>query len=524
MSQRTLLRPSQTGFDPRSISGLALWLDAADSGTLFQDAAATVPATATNDPVGAWLDKSGNGRHATQATAASRPTVAALGARTAIGFAGSNSVTTPSYSAKATSTYVYVARHDDAADTLFQTGAINQFHSHIVEGNVHKFRRYEVLNSGIVLGSNVGVGVASLWSVAYSNSDLAVRYSGTPIGSTSSASTTPISDSTQATTLGRLAPGEAFLSLNGRIAEFLVYGRALSAAERQRIERYLAAKWGITLAPQVSNADAQDWINRVYANGGTVSASTANAVNQFCVDIENAGIRDRFYRLNLFCGNSDASLNAVRTPLFRGPSLTGTQFGNTTDTNLNFGPGDYAETGASGGLTGNGTTKYLNTGFPTNTLSAGDRHLAFYANTWPNEIYREFIGSESAAGAGAQQFALGHQIEATRVHFRFASTSGRVPSAVISGGAFWVGTSGTTTTGRIFRNGILSGDGTLTAATPTSSQIFVFAINRASTPAPESLFPGRGSGYSIGAHMTDAQALAYNNAMQTFQTALGRQV
>jgi hypothetical protein len=173
--------------------------------------------------------------------------------------------------------------------------------------------------------------------------------------------------------------------LNGRIAEVVAYSRVLTEAERSRLYRYLAARWGITLAPQVSNLDAQDWVNRVYANGGTVSSATAGAVNQFCVDIENApggSIRDRFYRLNLFCGGN---LNAALVPLYRGPSLGGTQYGGTTDTNNGpfVGVGtDYAETGASGGLTGNGSSKYLATGLTTAalpTLSTG--HLSAYAMT-----------------------------------------------------------------------------------------------------------------------------------------------
>jgi hypothetical protein len=32
------------------------------------------------------------------------------------------------------------------------------------------------------------------------------------------------------------------------MGEVLVYNRALSAAEYARVERYLAAKWGVTLA------------------------------------------------------------------------------------------------------------------------------------------------------------------------------------------------------------------------------------------------------------------------------------
>jgi hypothetical protein len=53
---------------------------------------------------------------------------------------------------------------------------------------------------------------------------------------------------------------------------------------------------------RVGHPEARAWIDNVYANGGTVSPSTASAVNDFCNSIDAAGLRDRFYRLNLFCG------------------------------------------------------------------------------------------------------------------------------------------------------------------------------------------------------------------------------
>jgi hypothetical protein len=66
--------------------------------------------------------------------------------------------------------------------------------------------------------------------------------------------------------------------------------------------------------PLVTNLDAKDWVARVYAAGGTVSQSTANAINTFCNNIDSTGLRDRFYRLNLFCGSN---LAAATVPLYR---------------------------------------------------------------------------------------------------------------------------------------------------------------------------------------------------------------
>lgn len=55
-----------------------IWLDPSDLTTLFQDSAGTTPVTAAGQPVGRISDKSGNGNHATQATAAARPTYAVV--------------------------------------------------------------------------------------------------------------------------------------------------------------------------------------------------------------------------------------------------------------------------------------------------------------------------------------------------------------------------------------------------------------------------------------------------------------
>ena len=50
------------------------WYGPSDLSTLFQVSDGTTPVTVATDPIGYFGDKSGNGNHATQATAAARPT------------------------------------------------------------------------------------------------------------------------------------------------------------------------------------------------------------------------------------------------------------------------------------------------------------------------------------------------------------------------------------------------------------------------------------------------------------------
>ena len=64
-------------FDPTSLfaaSQQGLLYEAFDISTLFQDSAGTTPVTVATNPIGYFGDNSGNGNHATQATAAARPT------------------------------------------------------------------------------------------------------------------------------------------------------------------------------------------------------------------------------------------------------------------------------------------------------------------------------------------------------------------------------------------------------------------------------------------------------------------
>jgi hypothetical protein len=93
MSPR-LLRPKTraTGFDPRSIADLGIWLDAGDVSSLAQNSAGTTAVTANNDPVGYWRDRIGGYAFTQTVAEANRPlwVASAIGGKPALSFDGSN--------------------------------------------------------------------------------------------------------------------------------------------------------------------------------------------------------------------------------------------------------------------------------------------------------------------------------------------------------------------------------------------------------------------------------------------------
>ena len=268
-----------------------------------------------------------------------------------------------------------------------------------------------------------------------------------------------------------------------------------------------------------THPEAQAWRNAVIANGGTVSGSTLNAVSRFCRSVDAAGIRDRFFRLNLFCGTG---LNAVLVPLYRGPSRTGTQYGNTTDTNSNFVSGDYVETGASGGLTGNGSSKYLNTGLAPSVLSDTSRHLAAYVGSVSNLAFSAYLSCRTSGSTGF--FKLWMVSSTTLRYHTLGPNTGPTIGDVANHAAGFYHGDNDATTGYYYRNGVEAATAD-TGQTPTAGatrNVLVFANNTEN--GVEGFSNGRLCGYSLGAYMTATQKADYYTAMQAFQTALGRNV
>jgi hypothetical protein len=516
MSPR-LLRPLASGFNPKSIAGLSLWLDAADASTITVSTGVSV-----------WADKSGNGRNAAQATGGKQPAYSStINGKNVVTFQGTDDTMQIGANAafNATSqTIIVVARQNaDANQALWYKGDSNSAVGVIMRYRTGTtfwlYQKNDGLAETLAYNANTNSNV-NIYSTVIEPANQSGFVNGTPV---STANVTTAYDNNSGPWLGsRRDVGEY---LQGDIAEVLFWNRALTAAERDRVQKYLGKKWGITVAsvPSVANPEAQDWISKTYVNGGTVSAGTAAAVSAFCDAIDEASIRDRFYRLNLFAGTG---LNACLVPLYRGPSRTGTQYGNTTDTNTNFVSGDYVETGASGGLKGLRTsTKRLETGLAPAEFSGHNFHASSYECATSDTSYDTSLGAWR--GANSAGFFMGTSDNTGLYDFSTINNAIRVTASPPDGHI--VGTQTGNRTGAMFRNGVSASTSYVGGANTSSDWslvtwgISVFAYQTAAGSFGD-YSSARLGGYSVGLSMNGTQAAAFYTAMNAFQTSLTRNV
>lgn len=276
------------------------------------------------------------------------------------------------------------------------------------------------------------------------------------------------------------------------------------------------------------NAEALAWKTAAEANGGTVTTSTLAAVSTFCNAIDAAGIRDRFLRLNLVCGGN---LAAARTPLYRGASLTGTQYGSAADVNNGpFVSGDYSE---ATGLQGNGTSKCLNTGLTIGTLATFG---AYYNNCHIGVYRRDTAAGPDFGGATYYNYGNACMLDTT------TGWLGNYPYFHAGSGNMGEGIEVTGSTGSGFHLAdgsalVYLRNGSDVTAAATSNNPFSFDSNDtlplyaggvySDNEDSESSAYSSGimAAYSVGKAFSSAgERTAFYTAMQAFQTALGRNV
>lgn len=227
---------------PRRL-GPALWTPAQLTTALWLDAADTSTITLNGSTVSQWNDLSGNARHVSQATAANQPTYTAnaFAGKPGLTFGGDDwfnpvTVSLPEFSA------MMVLTPTQDTNVIYYPIGFN-----IDSG---------ALGTGISSGGTV-VSVPIIWNGSTGVQAAQASVLNAPMilfgGSNSSGrqisvnGDTPSSDavaqSISAITIGKRSDSAQFPFV-GPIGEVVVTSNLLSTADRQRLEGYLAWKWG----------------------------------------------------------------------------------------------------------------------------------------------------------------------------------------------------------------------------------------------------------------------------------------
>jgi hypothetical protein len=258
--------------------------------------------------------------------------------------------------------------------------------------------------------------------------------------------------------------------------------------------------------------EAAAWRSAVVANGGSVSASTMRAVSTFCAAIDAAGIRDRFYRLSLLCGDN---LTAARVPLYRSTAFGGTGLGNDIDANNSFSASDYSITG---GIKC-GTSRSLDTGLAPDSADYATGHLSVWiqrtgtfgrsglVSSWNTSFTNPALWIEYASSTAAANISWYRE--------QTVSASG------ITGNHLLV-TRRSDTDQAWYQDGALGAQDTVSATTTATSSVpFHIGARRVGTSI-QSFADENITHYAIGRSMTASQITSLYNALDTFMTALGR--
>jgi hypothetical protein len=233
------------GFDPRTIPGCCLWMDAADARTLT---------TSGGGNVTQWADKSGLGATMTPFGANSNATIQTnyRNGLSALNFSGLNQYQSPSGTGVYPSdVYILVALKTLTRMDVISIGPTSTDNFNSLTFGEHTALRWHNGSSSFARTPNTvsptNETSTSLllmnWSLADNN--FVIRRNGTQLSSTASYTYTPTAGAVIQIGFRHQNFGTN-LSFDAYVGEVLTFNRQLGDSERQQVEGYLAWKWALT--------------------------------------------------------------------------------------------------------------------------------------------------------------------------------------------------------------------------------------------------------------------------------------
>ena len=432
---------SISGFDPRSVTGCQLWLDASDTSTLTG-----------SSPVTSWRNKIVPSNNVPVfATGAGSPSISAtaINGRQAMYFNGSSYFTGAISAASSTTITVFIVGSLISPFTGFSGLLCFGNASQLDYDNVGSlpitmynadFKIYGARNSSsqpTPILANVPFLYVLQYDGAYINTWLNGTQQTDPSINIASSGTFTYTNYSVAARAGTIV-GQYLWS--GYFGEILVYQSAVNTTDRQRIEGYLAWKWGIESMPFIPSniSGLAMWLDG--ADQSTLftdtSATTAVTADGNLI----ASWRDKSTNAYLFTQATSGNRPTYKTSILNGRSIT--RF--------------------------NGTSTFLQSSatlpFYTSSTSGGSFFVVFMATsvasqrflmTYQNQVTNTYCGTESELGyttGNGGQGNFGFHQGCSRATI---ATTGTIVTNTYVLMSYVLATTGTTpANSTIFKNGI----------------------------------------------------------------------
>jgi hypothetical protein len=285
---------------------------------------------------------------------------------------------------------------------------------------------------------------------------------------------------------------------------------AIHTAAAAELRSAVVALRTVPTAGGLLDAIMASYTARIAAAGGTISAADLAAVRALALAYVLQGCTDADTLVYPFCGNE---LAAALVPLLRcgGPDV---------GTGANLVGGDYFR---ATGLTGNGTSKRVETGVGQNAWPASSRHLAAYVRAHASSTSRTYLGSIGASNTNP--LIIGTSSSAGQFRYAPGASVGNLVTLAALPTGLIVGTGNTTTpslNARLYAGGTEQASATISAATPGSQALNILCSNTNGSPsgyADCSL-----GGISAGNALLPRQIADLTTAWNAYCTAMGRGV
>jgi hypothetical protein len=243
--------------------------------------------------------------------------------------------------------------------------------------------------------------------------------------------------------------------------------------------------------------DAAAFFTRVTSAGGSLTTTEQQAVNSLVIQMKADGIWSGMKAIYPMVGASMAACaQNLKSSSFTGTFSSGWTF-------------------ASTGVTGNGTSAFMNTGLNASTdLTLSTNHFSYYSRT----------GSVVAVTVemGVFQTAFVHLRTAVNYVAGGVSSLASFTTTTTSAG-FWLGSKTANNSRKAIYNGSVQATSTVSDTTAYPNlNVYIEARNDSGSAA---VFSDKQCAFaSIGDGLTDTQASNFYTAVQAFQTTLSRNV